>query len=531
MKIVFDFDHTLLSTKKFYFSIRKRFRKSGVSEKEFFRTYEDSRDRDGNYEPWRQVDLLVKRNKQIQKQKLIEELEESLKKCSNFLYSDVRLFLKKIKDDNELFILTYGVGRLQEEKINHTKIQPFFKKIFVSPNIDKSITLQKIIKKNEKAIFIDDYPETLFKAKKKFKNLITVRINRGEGKYSILLDNSEIDFSIKNLGQLECIINEIKKSKHKALLLFSGGLDSILALKILENQGIKTTLLFLKTYFFDEKIAKKMAENLKKPLMVVDISKKHLEMVKKPKYGYGKAMNPCIDCHILMLEKAKEIFKKEKFDFIATGDVLGERPMSQNRKTLDLIEKQSSLKGVLLRPLSAKLLNETIPEKNGLVDRKKLLDISGRSRKKQIELAKKSGIKQYPSPAGGCLLTDIEFAKKVSKLFKICPKCSGNDVELLKLGRHFFFNKIKIVIGRNEKEDKKMRKIAQKKDVLIEMKNYSGPLTLIRNYSKNKLSMDILEKAKKMTKNYSKFKNKKNIEFKFLNESTKIPRRKSGKNS
>ncbi len=302
--------------------------------------------------------------------------------------------------------------------------------------------------------------------------------------------------------------------QNKTLLLLSGGLDSILAVKVLKNQGIKVTALSFKSYFFNVGAAQKAAKNFKIPLKIVDFSKEHLKMVKSPKHGYGKSMNPCIDCHSLMLKKAKEIMKKEKFDFVATGEVLGERPMSQNPKALKIVENQSSLKGYLLRPLSAKLLEPTIPEKKGLVDRDKLLDISGRSRRKQISLAKEWKIKHYPTPAGGCLLTDPGFSKRLKELFDKYLNCDGNDIGLLKLGRHFWERKVKIIVGRNKKENKTIKKLAKKGDILIEMKNYPGPLTLIRTYSKKKIPKKIIKKSKNLTQYYStKARNKKDIKF------------------
>ena len=303
--------------------------------------------------------------------------------------------------------------------------------------------------------------------------------------------------------------------KIKAVLLFSGGLDSILAAKILRKQKIKILAITFKSYFFNEKIAKKAAKEIKLPLKVIDFSKEHLKIVKKPKYGYGKTVNPCIDCHILMLKFAKKIMEEKKYDFVATGEVLGERPMSQNPKALKLVEKESTLLGFLLRPLSAKLLKKTVPEIKKWINREKLLNISGRSRKKQIALAQKFRIKWYPTPAGGCLLTDLEFGKKLKELLKIYPKFNGNDIELLKLGRHFWKDKIKIIVGRDEKEDKKVKKLAKKFDILIEMKKYPGPLTLIRNYKKTKIPKKILEKAKELTKYYStKARDKIDVKFK-----------------
>jgi len=293
----------------------------------------------------------------------------------------------------------------------------------------------------------------------------------------------------------------------------------MLAVKTLQKQGIKVTALSFRSYFFNEGAAQKAAKHLKVPLTVIDFSEEHLEMVKNPPHGYGKTMNPCIDCHALMLKKAREVMKKEKFDFIATGEVLGERPMSQNIKALKIVEEQSSLKGYLLRPLSARLLELTIPEKRGIVSRDELFDISGRSRKRQIALAKKWKIKNYPTPAGGCLLTDPEFGKKLKKLLEAYHKSEGNDVMLLKHGRHFWQGKVKIIVGRNEEENKKIEKLAKRGDTLIETKNYPGPLTLVRNYSKGKFTPKIIKKAKDLTQYYStKAREKKDVKFKIKNE-------------
>jgi len=321
--------------------------------------------------------------------------------------------------------------------------------------------------------------------------------------------------------------------KVKALVLFSGGLDSILTAKILMEQEIKVFPIFFKSYFFGPEIAQKSAKEIELKLKVFDISREQLEIVKKPKFGYGQSMNPCLDCHILMLKKAKELMKGNSHgririsrakrglrflhaDFVATGEVLGERPMSQNKRALELVEKESSLSGYLLRPLSAKLLKPTISEEKGLVNREKLLDIKGRSRKGQIELAKRFKISFYPTPAGGCLLTDLEFGKKLKELFEKYPKCQGGDIELLKIGRHFWEGKIKIIVGRSRQENLKMKKLAKKGDILIEMENYPGPTTLIRNYyKKKKISEKILEKAKSLTKFYStKTRDKKDVRFK-----------------
>jgi tRNA U34 2-thiouridine synthase MnmA/TrmU len=303
----------------------------------------------------------------------------------------------------------------------------------------------------------------------------------------------------------------------KAIILFSGGLDSILAVKILQKQNVKLLGIFFKSYFFNStqiEQAKNVAKSMKLPLKIIDFSKEQLKIVKNPKYGYGKNMNPCIDCRVLMLKQAKKIMKEKKFDFIVTGEVLGQRPMSQNKQTMELIERESGLKGHILRPLCAKLLKPSIAETMEWVAREKMFDIRGRSRKKQIEMARKYKIKKYPSPAGGCLLTDPEFSKRLEELFNLCNKCKDSDIELLKIGRHFYENKTKIIVGRNQEENKQIEKLKLQGDILIEMKNYTGPLTLIRDYNKKKISKEIIEKAKKLTQFYSfKARNKKNVEF------------------
>ena len=292
--------------------------------------------------------------------------------------------------------------------------------------------------------------------------------------------------------------------KIKALLLFSGGLDSTLAAKILQEQGFEIQAIFFKSYFFNIKEKK-----LDFGFRVVDISNKQFEIVKNPEHGYGKNMNPCIDCHLLMFKEAKKIMDKEGFDIVITGEVLDERPMSQNRKSLDFLEKESGLKGKLLRPLSAQLLEPTDLEKQGAIDRSKLYAIQGRTRKKQIELANKFGIKNYPTPAGGCLLTDPEFSNKLRELLEKNKKVSKDDLNLLYYGRHFWHNNVKIVVGRDEAENQAIEKLKQEGDVLIELKDIPGPITLVRGKDEQAIF-----KAKELTKYYSlKARDKKQVEF------------------
>jgi len=270
--------------------------------------------------------------------------------------------------------------------------------------------------------------------------------------------------------------------KTKALILLSGGLDSILAAKILLEQKIKVEAACFVSNFFGCEKAKKTAEQLEIPLMIIDISSELLELAKNPPSGRGKNFNPCVDCHALMFRRTASLAKKKGFDFIASGEVLGQRPFSQNRQSLARVAKLAGTE--ILRPLSARLLEETMAEKNGLVDRKKLLDIEGRSREKQFALAKKYRIKEYSAPAGGCLLTDPVFGAKTRLLAENWPDCSPDDVEIMKYGRIFWGKlndkKILTIVGRNQSENNQLRKLAKKGDLMVELKELPGPLILVR---------------------------------------------------
>jgi len=293
----------------------------------------------------------------------------------------------------------------------------------------------------------------------------------------------------------------------KALVLLSGGLDSILAVKLMLDQGIDVVAINFITPFqiSEKKWVQKIAKKFKISLKTVKLGEDYLKIISKPKFRYGKHMNPCIDCRIFMLKKAKTYAKRINASFIVTGEVLGERPMTQAREALDITEKETGLQGKILRPLSAKLLPETEAEKKGWVDRKKLLDIKGRSRKKQIKLAKKYGIKEYPSPGGGCLLTYKEFAEKVRDLIEHKKKIKTKDIPLLKIGRHFRFNKNKIIVGRNEDENKQLLKLKDVSDYFFEVPGCGSPITLLQGPKTKKA----IEKAAALTARYSDSKKKK----------------------
>lgn len=287
----------------------------------------------------------------------------------------------------------------------------------------------------------------------------------------------------------------------KCLMLLSGGLDSTLAIKLLMEQGIKVVPINFTTSFCGPKKARGAATQLGLPLREVNIKKEFIEVLKKPKHGYGAGMNPCIDCHALMLKKAAEIMKEEGFDFVATGEVLNERPMSQTKKSLMIVEKEAGLAGYLLRPLSAKVLEPTEPEKDGRIDREKLLGISGRSRKIQIALADKWGIKDYPTPAGGCALTESDFAGRVRDLFKNQSNCTLEDVELLKVGRQFWVDGARIVVGRNEKDNMRIESLAEANDLLIKPKELAGPSVIVRA---RKIDDDLIKKAEEIMFSFMK---------------------------
>jgi tRNA-uridine 2-sulfurtransferase len=293
---------------------------------------------------------------------------------------------------------------------------------------------------------------------------------------------------------------EPKHKSVRAIVLFSGGLDSILSTKILEEQGIDMTALTFVSYFFDAEQAKKSAQENDIKLVIRDIFIPHLAVVRNPLFGRGAGMNPCLDCHLLMLKEAKKLACETKFDFMATGEVLGQRPMSQNLRALELIEKKAGLAGKILRPLSAKIMPETEVEKSGLVARDRLFGISGRSRKAQMKLAKKYGIDNFPSPAGGCILTDKEFSKKLNELLDKVKRPKKSDIELLRLGRHFWIGRTRIVIGRNHEENLQLKKLAEKGDTLIEPRDIPGPTAFVRGRG----TCEVLDFVKNILLKYTK---------------------------
>jgi len=265
----------------------------------------------------------------------------------------------------------------------------------------------------------------------------------------------------------------------KAISLLSGGLDSILAVKLIQNQNIEVIGFTCTTPFFNAVKAQAAADQIHLPLMIENITDEHLQMLKSPRYGYGKNMNPCIDCHTLMLNIAGRKMEEIGADFLVTGEVMGQRPMSQTKQSLFVVAKNSGYADFILRPLSAQLLEPIKAEREGKIDRAKLLAISGRGRKDQMRLAEEFGIRHYPAPAGGCLLTDPIFSRRLRDLMSHAEDRQIRDYELLKYGRHFRTEDTgKIIVGRNKLDNEALRKLTIDEDLVCNVVGFPGPYVL-----------------------------------------------------
>jgi hypothetical protein len=281
-------------------------------------------------------------------------------------------------------------------------------------------------------------------------------------------------------------------SETVALGLFSGGLDSILACRVVANLGVRVKALKFVTPFFDhdllnqqEDYARSMREKYGLEVCVVDVSAGYVQLLAHPAHGFGKHFNPCIDCKILMLRRARELMADYGASFLITGEVLGQRPMSQRRDTLRVIERDSGCSGLLLRPLCAKLMEPTRAEREGLVDRERLYGFSGRGRRQQKLLAAELGITDYPTPAGGCMLTDPNLAARIKHfyqgLFSFGEQRAVNDVRLLAIGRQFKLgDDVWFIVGRDERENNRLEGMRGPEDWLVRMTTRPGPLGLLR---------------------------------------------------
>lgn len=292
--------------------------------------------------------------------------------------------------------------------------------------------------------------------------------------------------------------NMTTADKRSAVVLFSGGLDSILAASLMLAQGIDVYALNFASPFYisgdkaaDSKLdAESMAKMLGIPIRIIHKGIDFLDMVRNPRFGYGKGINPCIDCRIYLLKKAGDYMREVGADFIVTGEVLGQRPMSQRRDAMHKIERESGLAGLILRPLSACFFEPTIPEKEGWVKRELLPSIKGRSRKIQMQLANDLGIERYPGPAGGCLLTEPMFAPKLQDYFDHCQKLELFEVRLLKTGRHFRVSpQHRLILGRDEQENNHLVTAARPTDKVLTWKDGVGPSGLLIGSDDNDILM------------------------------------------
>ena len=299
-----------------------------------------------------------------------------------------------------------------------------------------------------------------------------------------------------------------REKRGHAIALFSGGLDSALAILLILRQNIEVTALTFITHFGCDlgdrsscgsdpyPAAEKFGFNVK----LMHLGQKFVDIVKNPRFGRGRNMNVCTDCRILMLNEAKELMEMVGADFIITGEVLGQRPMSQVRDKLNLVINQTGLKGKLLRPLSAKLLPPTEAELSGLVDRDELEDISGRSRKRQLELAQEFGLEDYPSPVSGCLLTDVGYSNRLRDLLANTEHITFDDLNLLRVGRHFRLDHdTKVIVGRNEQDNKMILACKQPLHCHLEALNIGSPVTLLIGNG----SEENLTEAARITARYS----------------------------
>ncbi len=306
----------------------------------------------------------------------------------------------------------------------------------------------------------------------------------------------------------------------KALAMVSGGLDSILAALVIKELGIDVLAICFKSAFFSSENAERMTKQVGLDLKVIDFTEEHLDMTKNPKYGYGKNMNPCIDCHAMMMRHAGSILEELNADFIITGEVLNQRPMSQNIRALDVVKKESGFEKKILRPLCAKRLQPTEMELSGLVDREKLLGISGRSRKPQMELAKQYGIKEYPSPAGGCCLTEPNFARRLKNLYadgaEDVKDIDLRLVELLKVGRHIILNsELKLISTRDKDEYDVLMNLLAEGDYVFNTAECNGSTIVAIAKNKRALTDEEIEFAARVTVRYSKDREKESVLVKY----------------
>lgn len=296
----------------------------------------------------------------------------------------------------------------------------------------------------------------------------------------------------------------MRQEKVKAVGLISGGLDSTLAVKVVKDLGVEVYgVYFAMPWGCCQKTAAiEAAQRLGIKFIVMQLDERYLELIRRPKYGYGTALNPCVDCRIHMFSRAAQYMRHIEGSFVFTGEVLGQRPMSQKRHSMRWVEKGANLEGRLLRPLSARLLEPTIPEQEGLIDRSKLLAISGRSRKEQLAMARALGLTHYTAPAGGCLLTDANFARRMKDTLTYGYR-NFRETVALQWGRHFRFNEqFRVILGRDEKENIALLRYAHPDDTIMQFVHERGPTLILKGLQP---PHEILRKAGGLIQRFSRY--------------------------
>ncbi|MBF0344097.1 MAG: hypothetical protein HQL06_07685 [Nitrospirae bacterium] len=297
----------------------------------------------------------------------------------------------------------------------------------------------------------------------------------------------------------------------KAIALYSGGLDSTLATIVMLRLGVEVTALRFLTLFgcdMGEKVAYlhddvPHAQQFGFKIKFCHLGQPFMDLVKNPKFGHGKNMNPCVDCRILMLKEAKRLMELTGADFLITGEVIGQRPMSQRRDSFPVIDRQAGVEGLVLRPLCARHLNPTLPEINGLVDRQKLYDFNGRSRRPQMALAQRFGLENYQAPAGGCLLTDPIYSYRLKELLVHDPDPTMRDINVLRTGRHFRLSTTcKAIVGRNEGDNDFIETQVTTEDITMQVETGGSPITLLTSSTGN-VEQGMLQMAAALTARYS----------------------------
>ena len=333
------------------------------------------------------------------------------------------------------------------------------------------------------------------------------------------LENNRLVLRLKIIYYCDAMTNQpqpFEKNPVKAVGLISGGLDSTLAAKVVKDLGVDVHGVYFAMPWgcCDKAMAQAAADRIGIKFIVLQLDERYLEIVRNPKHGYGTAMNPCIDCRIHMFTRAAQYMKHIGAEFLFTGEVLGQRPMSQQRHSMKRIEKESGLEGRLLRPLCAQLLPSTIPEQEGLIDRNKLLNMSGRSRRPQIRLANDLTITEYNQPAGGCLLTDRNFASRMRDTLNYGYR-NFRETIALQWGRHFRINdKFKAIVGRDQRENDALLRYAHCDDhvMIFADKAKAGPTLLLKGEAP---SDDILSTAAGLIQQFSKYKDDAPLEIKY----------------